>query len=80
MVQQNQTTMALGQVVVGLGLAVTTLSWDSTKATKVKLPNSFTKKEINMWQMGENPFRCTTHDEKGLVLTIDLFYPIVWSP
>jgi hypothetical protein len=26
MVQQNQTTMALGQVVVGLGLAVTTLS------------------------------------------------------
>ncbi len=26
--------------------------------------------------MGENPLRHTTHDEKGLVLTIILFYPI----
>jgi len=26
-------------------------------------------------KMGENPLRCTTEDEKGLVLTIILFYP-----
>ncbi len=31
-------------------------------------------------QCGENPLRCTTHDKKGLVLTIVLFYPIFWSP
>ncbi len=26
--------------------------------------------------LGENPLRCTTQDEKGLVLTTILFYPI----
>jgi hypothetical protein len=25
---------------------------------------------------GENPLRCTTHDEKGLFFTIVIFYPI----
>jgi len=30
--------------------------------------------------MGENPLRCTTQDEKGLVFTTILFYSIFWSP
>jgi hypothetical protein len=41
------------------------------------------QKVINMHHLsyflivkGENPFRCTTHDEKGLVLNAILFYPI----
>jgi len=32
-------------------------------------------KEEDKYQ-GENPLRCTTHDEKGLVLIAVLFYPI----
>jgi hypothetical protein len=28
----------------------------------------------------ENPLRCTTQDEKSLVFTTILFYPIFWSP
>jgi hypothetical protein len=27
-------------------------------------------------KVGENPLRCTTHDRKGLILTIVLFYPM----
>jgi len=34
---------------------------------------------LNMY-LGENPLRCsTTHDEKGLVFSSVLFYPIFWS-
>jgi len=28
----------------------------------------------------EDPLRCTTHDKKGLVFTVILFYPMFWSP
>jgi hypothetical protein len=28
---------------------------------------------LAMFQMGENPLRCTTHDKKGLILTMVLF-------
>jgi len=32
---------------------------------------------VTLWTFwGENPLRCTTQDEKGLVLTTILFYPI----
>jgi hypothetical protein len=37
------------------------------------------KRIINCYK-GENLLRCTTHDEKGLILTTFLFYPIFWSP
>jgi hypothetical protein len=30
--------------------------------------------------MGENPLKCTTQDEKGLILNVILFYLIFWSP
>jgi hypothetical protein len=30
--------------------------------------------------VGENLLRCTTQDEKGLVFTVVIFYPIFWSP
>jgi hypothetical protein len=29
---------------------------------------------------GENPLRCTTQDEKGLILTRVLLYLIFWTP
>jgi hypothetical protein len=30
--------------------------------------------------MGENPLKCTTQDEKGIVLIVIFFYLIFWSP
>ncbi len=35
---------------------------------------------FNFQYLGENLLRCTTHDEKGLVLTTTLFYLIFWFP
>jgi len=36
---------------------------------------------IERWNIkGENPLKCTTHDEKGLVFTRVHFYFIFWSP
>jgi hypothetical protein len=32
------------------------------------------------WNFGENPLRCTTDDEKGLVLIVVIFYFIFLSP
>jgi hypothetical protein len=35
---------------------------------------------FNFQYLGENLLRCTTHDEKGLILTTILFYFVFWSP
>jgi len=37
---------------------------------------TLTSQQIFFDQMDENPLRCTTKDEKGLVLPAILFYPI----
>jgi len=38
------------------------------------------KKGYWCYYQGENPLKCTTHDEKGLVLNAVIFYLTFWSP
>jgi hypothetical protein len=46
----------------------------NSKLLKTCLPPYILR--VKETKVGENPLRCTTEDEKGLVLTIILFYPI----
>jgi hypothetical protein len=42
----------------------------------IETPKPFSSLLKNVIILGENPLRCTTQDEKGLVLFVVLFNPI----
>jgi hypothetical protein len=55
------------------------MGWIQFNIAKIGGFMNFASNWIIMY-LGENPLRCTIHDEKGLVLTEFVFYPIFWSP